>query len=241
MTPRECYCCSTSAVCVHSLLLANKSPYQLKKWWQFGVNSLFLPPSSGLKVRFHVFGRVLDETLNTLQWNNKVDNSKLTADTMWCLQTFKTHKCHLFSMLKHDINAKWDLRYFLTSIWGQQPNTHVGTMENMISLRGMSGTLALRRDVWGASCSIWEHPDTKHNLVITLCPLGAFYKTWLTGFFHLCAGFGLPFDILCKCFQQTSTTYNGKSTSLPFPLSTCFWLGGLQHNMETKWKFSNGN
>lgn len=138
------------------------------------------------------------------------------------------HKCQMRSQVFPDLNMG-------------STTKHVGTMENMISLRGMSGTLALRRDVWGASCSIWEHPDTKHNLVITLCPLGAFYKTWLTGFFHLCAGFGLLFDILCKCFQQTSTTYNGKSTSLPFPLSTCFWLGGLQHNMETKWKFSNGN
>lgn len=83
-----------------------------------------------------------------------------------------------------------------------QKTFSIGNIENTISLRRMSGTL--KRDLWGASCSIWGLPDTKHKLVITHCPLRLFHKTRLTGFFHLCPGFwSVFFDILCKeCFRS---------------------------------------
>lgn len=93
----------------------------------------------------------------------------------------------------------YHLRDFLTSIWGHQPKACIRNRTWWAS----GGCLVLwhRGETWRASCSIWGHPDTKHKLVITLCPLGPFYKTWLTGFFHLCLSFGLLFDILLKCFR----------------------------------------
>lgn len=169
------------------------------------------------------------------------------SGSSWTANLFmigETHNCHLFLMSEHNKCQMRSQEFSDLNMGSNAKKTGViGNMENTISPRGMSGTL--RRDLWGASCSIWGHPDTKHKLVITLCPLGLLYETWLTGFFHsvlVCF-----FYIWCgECFQScmhgsSSTKYYGKSTSLLFPLWTCFWLGGLLHNMETKWQFSNGN